>query len=430
MSHRISRRRLLRNAFWGGAGILALQSGTPAAERSPNERLRLAFVGAGGRGQANLQALRHHDIVGLCDVDERRAGKVFEEYPKAQRFRDFRKMLDALHAQIDAVVVSAPNHIHAPASVMAMRLGKHCYCEKPLTHSVYEARVMAQVAGEKKVATQMGTQIHASSNYRRAIEILRSGAIGSIREVDIWTMAAEGGGDRPKETPPVPPGLDWDLWLGPAPWRPYHPCYLPRQWHFWWDFGGGVLGNVGCHFMDLAFWALELRHPRTIEAQGPPVHPETTPRTLTVRYEFDARGSFPPVTVTWYQGRRSPRVERGEAPPWEPGFLFVGDSGMLLVNYSKRLLLPESKFADFKPPAPTIPDSPGHYAEWVAACKTGSPTGCNFDYAGALTEMVLLGNVAYRVGKKIEWEPATQKAKNCPEADAFIRRPYRPGWTL
>jgi len=387
-------------------------------------------VGAGGRGQANLQALRHHDIVGLCDVDERRAGKVFEEYPKAQRFRDFRKMLDALHAQIDAVVVSAPNHIHAPASVMAMRLGKHCYCEKPLTHSVYEARVMAQVAGEKKVATQMGTQIHASSNYRRAIEILRSGAIGSIREVDIWTMAAEGGGDRPKETPPVPPGLDWDLWLGPAPWRPYHPCYLPRQWHFWWDFGGGVLGNVGCHFMDLAFWALELRHPRTIEAQGPPVHPETTPRTLTVRYEFDARGSFPPVTVTWYQGRRSPRVERGEAPPWEPGFLFVGDSGMLLVNYSKRLLLPESKFADFKPPAPTIPDSPGHYAEWVAACKTGSPTGCNFDYAGALTEMVLLGNVAYRVGKKIEWEPATQKAKNCPEADAFIRRPYRPGWTL
>ncbi len=430
MSNTFHRRKMLRNTALAVAGFWMAPSGASAADRSPNERLNLAFVGAGGRGAANLQALRGQNVVALCDVDERRAGKTFEQYPQARRFRDFRKMFDAMHGQIDAVIVSAPNHIHAPASVMAMRLGKHCYCEKPLSHSVHESRVMAQVAAEKKVATQMGTQIHASTNYRRAIELLECGAIGTVREVDIWTMAAEGGGDRPKDTPPVPPGLDWDLWLGPAPERPYHPCYLPRQWHFCWDFGGGVLGNVGCHFMDLAFWALKLRHPTTIEAHGPPVHPETTPKTMTIRYEFAARGNLPPVTLTWYQGRRSPRAERGEAPAWEPGFLFVGDQGMLLVNYGQRKLLPEAKFAGFKPPDPSIPDSPGHHAEWAAACKTGSPTGCNFDYSGALTEMVLLGNVAYRVGRRIAWDHATLKAKDCPEADAFIRREYRKGWTL
>jgi predicted dehydrogenase len=311
-----------------------------------------------------------------------------------------------------------------------MRLGKHVYCEKPLSHSVYEARVAAEVAAENKVATQMGTQIHSGTNYRRAIELLEAGAIGTVREVDVWTTAAEGGGHRPQETPPVPPTLDWDLWIGPAPYRPYHPCYLPRQWHFWWDFGGGVLGNVGCHFMDLPFWALKLRHPTSIEAEGPPVHPETTAPTMTIRYEYPARGDLPPVRLTWYQGRKSPRVETDNVPAWSTGFLFVGEKGMLLTDYSRRLLLPEDRFAGYEPPAPTIPDSIGHYAEWIAACKTGSPTGCNFDYAGALTEAVLLGNVAYRAGKKLEWDAAGLKATNCPEADAFIRREYRPGWTL
>jgi predicted dehydrogenase len=304
------------------------------------------------------------------------------------------------------------------------------YCEKPLTHSVYEARVAAQVAAEKRVATQMGTQIHAEKNYRRAIELLEAGAIGAVREVDIWTTAAEGGGDRPQETPPVPATLDWDLWLGPAPIRPYHPCYLPRQWHFWWDFGGGVLGNVGCHYLDLAFWALQLRHPTTVEAEGPPLHPETTPRTMTIRYEFPARGSLPPVQLTWYQGRKSPRVETDKVPAWDTGFLFVGEKGMLLADYNRRVLLPEDRFVGYEPPSPTIPDSIGHYAEWIAACKTGSPTGCNFDYAGALTETVLLGNVAFRAGQKLEWDAAGLTATNCPAASQFIRREYRPGWTL
>jgi predicted dehydrogenase len=397
---------------------------------SPNEKLNLAFVGCAGRGSANLNALKGENVAALCDVDLRRAGPVLERFPQARHFRDFRKMLDEMSDNIDAVVVSTPNHIHAPASVTAMRLGKHVYCEKPLTHSVYEARVAAEVAAEKQVATQMGTQIHASSNYRRAIELLEAGVIGTVREVDVWTTAAEGGGDRPTDTPPVPPGLDWDLWLGPAPYRPYHPCYLPRQWHFWWDFGGGVLGNVGCHFMDLPFWALKLRAPTSVEAEGPPVHPETTPRTLILRYEYPARGNLPPVKFTWYQGRKSPRVETDNVPAWNTGFLFVGDKGMLLTDYSRRVLLPEDQFAGFEPPEPTIPDSIGHYAEWVAACKTGSPTGCNFDYAGALTEAVLLGNVAFRTGKKLQWDPVKLKASNCPEAETFIRRPYREGWSL
>ena len=430
MSRHFNRRHLLRNTALAGAALWLGGDATRAGERPPSEKMSLAFVGAGGRGADNLNALAGHNVVALCDVDERRAGKTFERYPKARRFHDFRKMLDQMARQIDAVVVSAPNHIHAPASVMAMRLGKHVYCEKPLAHSVYEARVAAQVAAQQKVATQMGTQIHAGRNYRRAIELIRAGAIGPIGEVDVWTMAAEGGGERPKDTPAVPPGLDWDLWLGPAPVRPYHPCYLPREWHFWWDFGGGVLGNVGCHFMDLPFWALELRHPTAIEATGSPRHAESTPRKMVIRYDFPARGSLPPVRLTWYQGQRSPRVESDNVPAWETGFLFVGRKGMLLTDYERRVLLPEQEFAGLKPPAPTIPDSPGHYAEWVAACKTGSPTGCNFDYAGALTEAMLLGNVAFRAGRKIEWDPVRLEVTNCSEASQYLKREYRPGWTL
>lgn len=429
MSSRTHRRAFLRCASLAGIGVWTSGSSV-GAEKAPSDKLNLAFVGAAGRGLANLDALKGQNAVALCDADQRRIGPAVERCPKARRFEDFRRMFDQAAREIDAVVVSAPNHIHAPASVMAMRLGKHVYCEKPLAHSVYEARVMAQVAAEKKVATQMGTQIHASDNYRRAIEILESGAIGTVREVDVWTTAAEGGGDRPTDTPPIPRGLNWDVWIGPAPARPYHSCYLPRQWHFWWDFGGGVMGNVGCHFMDLPFWAMKLRHPTTIEAEGPTVHSETTPRTMIVRYDYPARANLSPLKLTWYQGRKSPRVETAGALPWDTAFLFVGDKGMLQTDYSRRVLLPEKQFAGFQPPPPTISGSPGHYAEWIASCKTGSATGCNFDYAGALTEAMLLGNVAYRAGKKIAWDPAALRCKDCPEADVLLRRDYRPGWTL
>jgi predicted dehydrogenase len=431
----MNRRELLRTTSLAAAAIWTSRGSAATASESPNEKLNLAFVGCGGRGEANLGSLQSQNVVALCDVDQKRAGRAFERFPRAKKYQDFRKMLDEMGRQIDAVVVSTPNHVHAPASVMAMRLGKHVYCEKPLTHSVFEARVAARVAAEKKVATQMGTQIHASDNYRRAIELLRAGTIGPVREVDVWTMAAEGGGNRPQEILPAPATLNWDLWLGPAPERPYHSCYLPRQWHFWWDFGGGVIGNVGCHFMDLPFWALELRHPTTIEAEGPTVHPETTPRTMTIRYQFPARGhpqagTRPPVKLTWYQGRMSPRVQTEKVPAWDTGFLFIGEKGMLLTDYNRRVLLPEQRFAGLKPPEPTIPKSIGHHAEWLAACRTGSPTGCNFDYAGVLTETVLLGNVAFRTGKKLEWDAENLRAVGCPEAEPLIRREYRKGWTL
>jgi len=430
MSQRLNRREMLQGSALAAAAMLACGRANSAESNSPNEKLNLAFVGAGGRGSANLDQLKDHNVVALCDVDEKRAGATFEKYRKARRFQDYRKMLDTMVREIDAVVVSAPNHIHAPASATAMRMGKHVYCEKPLTHSVHEARVLAQLAAEKKLATQMGTQIHASDNYRRALEILRCGAIGTVREVDVWTKAAEGGGSRPSDTPPVPATLNWDLWLGPAPQRPYHPCYLPRQWHFWWDFGGGVIGNVGCHFMDLAFWALELRHPTTIQAEGDPVSGETTPKKMTIRYEFPARNQQPPVALTWYQGRCSPRVADHKIAAWPFCFLFVGDKGMLAVNYGARVLLPDDKFAGYKPPAPTIASSIGHWKEWVAACKTGSATGCNFDFASAVTETVLLGNIAFRTGAKLQWDGPNLKVTNCEEAQQMLGREYRKGWTL
>ncbi|MHC4399209.1 MAG: Gfo/Idh/MocA family protein [Planctomycetota bacterium] len=423
---------MLRSSALAGVGLWFSGGRVKAADRSPNEKLDVAVIGAGGRGAANLSAVaQSENVVALCDVDQRRAGSSFEKYAKAGKYHDYRKMLDEMDRQIDAVVVSTPNHVHAPAAVTAMRMGKHAYCEKPLSHSIAEARVAAQVAAEQKVATQMGTQIHASGNFRRIVELIRAGAIGPVRRCHIWLRGGGHAGDRPTETPPVPEGLDWDLWLGPAPYRPYHPCYVPHDWHYWWDFGGGALGNMGCHYYDLAYWALDLRYPTTVEAEGSPVHPESTPRELRIRYEFPARGPLPPVTVTWNNGRDNPPpvfTEEG-LPSWAWG-VFVGDEGMLLASYPKHMLWPESKFADYQPPEPTIPDSIGHHQEWILACKTGSPTTCNFDYSGAITEAVLLGNVAYRVGEKLQWDPVQMKVPNCPGADDLMRREYRAGWTL
>jgi predicted dehydrogenase len=264
------------------------------------------------------------------------------------------------------------------------------------------------------------------------VELVQSGAIGAVRQVEVQFPGARGGVDRPTDTPPVPEGLDWDLWLGPAPYRPYHPAYVPGNWRSWWDFGNGSLGDFGCHYMDLPFWALKLKYPTRVAAEGPPPHPETTATRLTVRYEFPARGDLPPVTMTWRNGKDNipPIIKENKLPNWGAAVLFVGEKGMLLANYRKRMLLPESKFADFKPPEPTIPASVGHHKEWIEACKTGSPTTCNFAYSGPLTEAVLLGNVSCRVGSTLEWDAESLKAANCPAADKYIRREYREGWTL
>ena len=445
MMHPLNRRDMLRNsalagvAVWTGMGTTAT-----GALQSPNEKLDIACIGVGGRGAADVNGCGHENIVALCDVDHGRAGGTLERFPKARRFKDFRKMLAELDKQIDAVVIGTPDHTHAAAGVPAMKMGKHCYCEKPLTHSVYEARVMAQTAKEKNLVTQMGTQIHAGDNYRRAVELVQSGAIGQVREMHVWLGANFNGPpvptgmdqpDAPTDTPPVPDGFDWDLWLGPAPYRPYHPAYAPFNWRQWWAFANGTLGDFFCHFCDLAFWALELRHPTSVESQGP-VHPESAARWTIAKHEYPARTSsdgseLPPVTLTWYNGGGYPALAKEKnVPTWGNAVLFVGSDGMLIADYGRRQLLPEEKFVDFAPPAPTIPNSIGHHREWTEACKSGGLTTCNFDYSGALTEAALLSNVALRVGRKIQWDAKNLKAVDCPEADKFIRRPYREGWTL
>jgi len=430
MSKQLNRREMLRGTTLAGVGVwLSPGANARADSQSPNEKLNIALIGAGGRGASNLAGVASENIVALCDVDERRAGASFAKYPSIKKFHDFRQMLDDMDKQIDAVVVSAPNHIHAPASVMAMKMGKHCYCEKPLAHSLYEARLAAQVAAEQGVATQMGTQIHATDNFRRVVELVQSGAIGQTREVHIHLAGGPTADDRPTETPAVPSGLQWDLWLGPAPDRPYHPCYVPHDWHYWWDFGGGLLGNMGCHYLDLPCWALDLRSPTTIEAKGSPLHPESTPHELTIRWDFPARDKLPPVSVTSHGDRRPRFWKEHELPDWA-WCVFVGSEGMLLANYTQHMLWPASRFADFKRPEPTIAASIGHHNEWIAACKTGNPTTCNFDYSGAVTETVLLGNVAFRCGKQIEWDPVNLQVSNVPEANQYLQREYRQGWTI
>lgn len=439
MNPQLTRRDFLRSVAWGGTGLIIISNSKLVRSAQANEKLNIAGIGIGGRGAANVNGVASENIVALCDVDKKHAAQTFERYPNAKRYKDFRKMLDEMHRQIDAVVIGTPDHTHAPAGVMAMKLGKHCYCEKPLTHSVYEARMMAKIARKNKLVTQMGTQIHAGSNYRRVVELIQTGAIGAVRKVYVWLGANFSGPpkptgmyqpDAPSDRPAVPDTLDWDLWLGPASYRPYHPAYIPFKWRYWWNFANGQLGDFFCHYCDLAFWALELRHPTTVEAEGP-VHPESAARWTIARQEYPARGNLPPVTLTWYNGGGYPQlVKENKVPQWSNAVLFIGSDGMLIADYNKHQLLPEEKFADFKRPDPFIPDSIGHHREWIEACKTGGPTTCNFDYSGALTEAALLCNVALRTGRKLTWDAGNLKAIGCPEADKFIRRKYRKGWTL
>jgi hypothetical protein len=290
---------------------------------------------------------------------------------------------------------------------------------------------MAEIARKKKLCTQIGTQIHAGTNYRRVVELVQSGAIGQVGEVHVWHPSNYSGGDRPKDTPPVPPTLDWDLWLGPAAFRPYHPCYVPSLWRGWWDFGNGGLGDFFCHYVDVVFWALKLRYPTTVEAEGPPMHPESCPLWIIVRYAFPARENLPPVKFTWYGGDKRPALlAEANLPKWDAGVLFVGEKGLLMADYNQWKLFSEEKFAKFTAPAQTIPDSIGHHKEWLVGCKTGSPTTCNFGYSGPLTEAALLGTVAYRSGERLNWDASRLEAVNSTKAKQYIRREYRKGWTL
>jgi predicted dehydrogenase len=441
-----SRRRFLK--LTAAAGAVALGAPAFVSCKSPNEKLNIAIVGCGGRGGGNLKEMLGENIVALCDVSAPNLAAAAKNAPEARQYRDFRKMYDDLKdGEFDAVVVSSTEHTHAHATLPALQRKKHVYCEKPLTHNIREARLITETAKKAGVATQLGTQVHASANYRRVVELVQSGAIGSVTESHVWVSRAWGwqseadakrnkdilySPDRPIGEMPIPAGLDWDIWLGPAPHRPFHPTYVPGpKWYRWWDFGSGTMSDLGAHRIDLSFWALKLDAPHTVTAGGPPPHHELAPASMTATFHFGSRGDLPAVAVHWYQGTyKPPQWTEKKIPQWGDATLFIGTKGMLLADYGKHMLLPEKQFADFKAPPKFNPDSLGHHAEWIHACKTGEPTTCNFAYSGLLTESNHLGTIAYRTGKKLEWDPKAIRIKNAPDADSLLGREYRKGWEL
>lgn len=436
MTRTIQRREFLKHTA-AGAVLTGLYAGPLRAEsRSANEKLNLAFIGVAAKGWDNIEHLKGENVAVLCDIDAKHLGVAAERFPKAAQYRDWRKMLDAEGKSIDAVVVSTADHSHAGPTARAIKMGKHVYCEKPLAHTVQEVRHIGDLARASKVATQMGTQIHAENNYRRVVEIVQSGAIGPVREVYTWCNRPWADG-RFKEAE-KPAHVDWDLWLGPAKSRPYCVDIHPFYWRRFWDYGEGTFGDMACHVMDLPFWALKLRHPKTVSAEGPPVHPDGAPAWCLARYEFTARGELPALAFHWADGGKHQDIVKNtkdhsgkSLADWGLGILFVGDKGMLVADYGRHQLLPKEKFAGFEAPPMSIPNSVGHWNEWVQACKTGSPTTCNFDYASTLTENVLLGVAAYRCGSMIDWDAKGLRAKNTDVAEKYLKREeYRKGWEI
>ncbi len=437
MSQRFSRRRFLQTSAALGAASLIPGIGLARDNKgsSSDNPLRVGVIGVNGRGAGNIDSLARVPtaaIVALCDVDENRAAGARKTFPEAQFYTDFRKLID--QKDLQAVLIATPDHTHAVAAMTALKADLHVYCEKPLTRTVSEARAVREMAVKMKRVTQMGTQIHAQNNYRRVVEVIQSGAIGPVKEVHVWVGKEWSGKGRPNETPPVPKGLDWDLWLGPAEDRPYHPDYIPEKWRGFWAFGGGTLSDMACHYMDLPFWALDLRYAEKVSAEGAPVDPETAAKWTQITWEFPARGKQPGVKLTWYDGgegvkRRPKTVNDITLPAWGDGVLFVGEKGLCIANYDQYKLLPEKDFEGFAAPKPTIANSIGHHREWVEACRNGGTTTCNFDYSGALAETVLLGTVAYRCGKPFTWDAAKLRASEA-DAEQFLQHQYRKGWAL
>lgn len=428
MPHPISRRRALGTTLAAGlAGVHTLSRSASGAE-SPNEKLNIACIGVGGRGAANVNGVKSQNLVALVDVDSKRAGGTFSRFPKAAQYVDFRKMFDELGSRLDAVVISTPDHSHFHPAYAAMQLGLHVYLEKPLAHNVWETRTLTDLARSKGLATQLGAQRHAIPNMHRVVELIRTGAIGSVSEVHCWIGGSRGMPDVPDEQPPVPDHLDYELWVGPAEYRPYHPSFCPYGWRFWWDYGTGETGNWGCHILDIPFWALELNSPTRVDASGPEVDPQRSPKSMHVTFEFPAAGEREPVELHWHHGVPEIIGQRGLSAKGN-NTLFIGDEGMLLCGFGKHQLLPETKFKDFRPPEPFIPDSPGFYREWIQACRGGEPASCHFDYSGPLAEAVLLGNVAYR-GGGFDWDSENLGTGQNESAQQLIREPYRSGWEI
>lgn len=438
----ISRRHFLKQAGVGSAGF-ALTSTAAVPKAGSGDKLNIGIIGAGGRGWDNLMAVATENIVALCDVDEERSSEARQKFPQAKGYKDFRQMLDR-EKSLDAVVISTPDHTHAICAVTAMRMGKHVYCEKPLGHSIYEVRRMRDVAREQNVITQMGQQGHAFEGTRRAVEKIRAGVIGQVREVHVWTDRPAGwwpqGERRPIETPPVPATLDWDLWVGPAPMRPYHPVYVPFKWRGRWDFGTGSIGDMGVHNLDTAFWALELGVPSAARVIASDQKTEDCPPLWSIiEMEYPARGKQPPVKLRFYDGKKLPPEDlfNGEARSAN-GSLIIGSKGTLYTRDwhggqnegDMHWLLPRKEFAGLTPPAPSLPRTGEHHQEWIAACKGGPATQSNFGYAARLTEGLLIGCLALRTGKEIRWDSDRMKAIGLPEADKYIKPEFRQGWEI
>jgi len=459
----LSRRDLLAAsaaAFGATAPLVVPRHVLGAGQQAPSDTLRIAAVGIAGMGQAYLAGCKGERVVALCDLDHNAAARVFAAYPAATRYRDFRTMLDKEAKAFDALIVATPDHTHAVILMSAIQLKKHIYCAKPLTHSVGEARkVREALVNAKELVTMSSVQSCASDPARRTTELVTSGAIGRVRELHIWCShpAYPCSLVRPKETPAPPPGMDWDLWIGPAPYRPYHPVYHPASWRPWWDFGSGTVGDMGCHTLHVYFKELGLGAPSLVYGCGSTRHegffkqvstPECQSHANLVTWEFPARGQRPPLSVHWYDGGMKPHrpveLDHSLGMPHD-GLLFVGEKGNLLAGYSggnpfRRggrtrgpsggMLLPEEKFRDFPDPPPTLPRVENHYRDWTQACKSGSPTSCPIEFGCEMTEMALLGALALRTGRVLEWDAQAMRVTNNDQASAYVNPPYRQGWSL
>lgn len=456
MGRLMDRRAFLKGTISGGGSLVILRSGSARTYKA-NERVNVALIGVAGRGSWFVGCMPNMaNVVAMCDVDDYRAKRAYADHPKAKKFKDFRRMLDVMGDEIDAVTIAIPDNTHAVATAAAMRAGKAVLCEKPLTHDVYEARRMRLLARECKVATQMGNQGTASRAFRRSVDLIWSGVLGEIRQVYAWKSGG-GSGERPLpvEEHKMPDGLDWDLWLGPAKYRPYNSRWV--QWHTWRDFATGNLGNWASHTMNVIFKGLKLDQLWTqtesatvkLQAEVSGIHEATFPKQEAIRYELSARGDMPPVTINWYNGGDrawGPRAEIEEMierkldwgdageKQWRDhaGCLIIGSLGMLHSNghNTEMKLLPSKKFEGSEGPEPTLPRSRGHEREWLDAVKRGPVAMSNFDYSGPLAEFVLLGNVATRIDGLIEFDPASMKIVNNDSANRLLKREYRKGWSL
>ena len=435
MSRKPNRRRFIQTSaaamgsgYWVAGGIQ-----TAKAQESKNEKIQFACVGVDGKGSSDsADAGRNGEVVAICDVDERKLNKAGARFKNAKKFFDYRTMLDEMGDKIDAVTVSTPDHNHAPIGAMAMKMGKHCFIQKPMTHSIHEARVLTEIAKEKGVATMMGNQGTATDGLRRGAAIMKGGSLGTVKEVHIWTNRPvwPQGIDKPSEKPSVPSYLHWEQWIGPAPYRPYHEAYHPFKWRGWWDFGTGALGDMACHTVNMPFMGLNLRDPTSVEAETAGHNKQTYPAWSVIEFKFPKIGDREALTMKWYDGGKRPdaAVFEGKEPK-NSGSLVIGDKGKLLSggDYGEHwevMGIDEPKDIEF-------PKSPGHFDEWVRAIKGGGPAMSNFvDYAGPLTETILLGNLAVWSGKKVEWDAKNLKATNAPELDSFVKREYRDGYSL